>query len=138
VNIGIAAAHSALPAKTIRYYEEIGLITPGRLDNGYRDYSDVDIQLLRFVQRARSLGFSVEHCRQLLDLYRDKTRASADVRRLAAQKVTEIEEKISDLIGLRDTLSDLVDHCHGDVRPDCPILDMLSDGDSANGHHDPT
>ena len=81
MNIGIAAANSSLPAKTIRYYEEIGLITPARLGNGYRDYSDLDIQHLRFVQRARSLGFSVEQCRQLLDLYRDKTRASADVKR---------------------------------------------------------
>ena len=126
MNISDAAERSGLPPKTIRYYEEIGLVRPGRAGNGYRDYSTADIHRLRFVQRARSLGFSVEECRQLLSLYGDSGRESADVKALAKVKLAEIDRKIEELMGLRKTLSHLVHTCHGDHRPDCPILDELA------------
>jgi Cu(I)-responsive transcriptional regulator len=126
MNIGTAAERAGLPTKTIRYYEDIGLLSPGRLENGYRDYSADDVHRLRFVQRARSLGFSVEECRQLLSLYSDKDRESAEVKAIAQAKLTEIERKIAELKGLHGLLSHLVVHCHGDERPDCPILDELS------------
>lgn len=127
-NIGVAAAQSGLPAKTIRYYEEIGLIRPSRSENGYRDYCEQDIHRLRFVQRARSLGFSVDDCRQLLSLYVDRNRASASVKALATQHLRHIEDKIRELQGLKTTLQHLVEACRGDERPDCPILDDLSVG----------
>jgi MerR family transcriptional regulator, copper efflux regulator len=126
MNIGTAARHSALPANTIRYYEEIGLLRPARADNGYRDYSGDDIHRLKFLQRARGLGFSVEECRQLLSLYGDTHRASADVKALAATKLDQIEHKIAELQSLKTALTHLVQTCHGDARPDCPILDELS------------
>ncbi len=126
MNIGQAAAESGLPAKTIRYYEEIGLVTPTRRDNGYRDYDVSDVRKLQFVRRARDLGFPVAECRTLLSLYEDKNRASADVRQLAQARVEEIERKLSELAALRDTLAHLVEACHGDDRPDCPILEDLS------------
>lgn len=126
MNIGTAARRSALPAKTIRYYEEIGLLRPARADNGYRDYCDADIHRLKFLQRSRGLGFSVEECRQLLSLYGDTHRASADVKALAATKLDQIEQKIAELQSLKTTLTHLVRTCHGDGRPDCPILDELS------------
>jgi MerR family copper efflux transcriptional regulator len=128
MNIGDASERSGLPPKTIRYYEDIDLLKPARSGNGYRDYSSKDIHRLRFLQRARSLGFSVEECRQLLSLYGDKTRESADVKAIAEAKLTEIERKIAELMGLQKTLQHLVHHCHGDERPDCPILDELSGG----------
>jgi len=127
MNIGDAAERSGLPAKTIRYYEEIGLLAPGRAGNGYRDYSDNDVHRLRFVQRSRSLGFSVEECRQLLSLYGDRSRESADVKALAETKLAEIDRKIAELAELRGVLATLVHACHGDHRPDCPILDSLAD-----------
>lgn len=126
MNIGAVSARSGLPAKTIRYYEDIGLITPNRRDNGYRDYSMDDVHRLRFLQRSRSLGFSVEECRQLLSLYSDRERESAEVKAIAAAKLGEIERKIAELQGLRDMLKHLVVNCHGDHRPDCPIIDGLS------------
>jgi MerR family copper efflux transcriptional regulator len=126
VNIGNAARRSGLPAKTIRYYEEIGLMRPGRAENGYRDYSGDDLHRLRFLKRARGLGFSVEECRSLLSLYDDKHRASADVRRLAGAKLAEIDRKIAELEDLRGVLGHLVEACHGDDRPDCPIIDDLA------------
>lgn len=126
MNIGDAANHSGLPAKTIRYYEEIGLLTPARAENGYRDYSVSDVHRLRFLQRSRSLGFSVEECRQLLSLYGDRHRESADVKALAEAKLGEIDRKISELAALREALRHLVEHCHGDARPECPILDDLA------------
>jgi len=101
MNIGTAAEATELPAKTIRYYEEIGLVRPARAANGYRDYSERDIHRLRFVQRARSLGFSIEECRLLLSLYEDEARASADVKALALDKIGEIEAKIANLQSLR-------------------------------------
>ncbi len=126
MNIGTAADRSGLPAKTIRYYEEIGLLKPDRTGNGYRDYTVADIHKLRFLQRSRSLGFSVEECRQLLSLYNDQERESADVKAIAQAKLSEIDRKLAELQGLRDMLRHLVDNCHGDDRPDCPIIDGLS------------
>ena len=126
MNIGAAAKASGLPAKTIRYYEDIGLIAPDRQQNSYRDYSDDHVHKLRFIQRARSLGFSVEDCRQLLSLYEDKSRASAAVKTLAQEHLLEIERKIAELTNMRDVLNDLVKHCRGDNRPDCPIIDRLA------------
>ncbi len=130
MNIGEAAAKSGLPAKTIRYYEDIGLVeASARKDNGYRDYDEQDLYLLKFVQRARSLGFSVEECRELLDLYGNRSRASADVKALAIRRIADIERKIAELQGMQATLQHLIDKCHGDNRPDCPILDDLSGED---------
>jgi Cu(I)-responsive transcriptional regulator len=126
MNIGVASEKSGLPSKTIRYYEDIGLLRPARTDNGYRNYSMVDVHRLRFLQRSRSLGFSVDECRQLLSLYQDKDRESADVKTLAEAKLVEINRKIAELIGLRGLLHHLVAHCHGDERPDCPIIDELA------------
>lgn len=126
MNIGLASEKSGLPAKTIRYYEEIDLIKPGRADNGYRDYSDNDIHRLRFLQRSRSLGFSIEECRLLLSLYEDDRRASADVKSIAQDKIAEVDRKISELKALRKTLATLSENCHGDDRPDCPIIDDLA------------
>ncbi|MBB3235784.1 Cu(I)-responsive transcriptional regulator [Phyllobacterium endophyticum] len=126
MNIGNASGKSGLPAKTIRYYEDIGLLKPERSENGYRDYSMSDVHKLRFLQRARGLGFSVEECRQLLALYEDKSRASADVKSIARSKLQEIDRKIIELRELQETLKHLVAHCHGDQRPDCPILESIS------------
>lgn len=126
MNIGTVSEISGLPAKTIRYYEDIGLIRPDRRDNGYRDYSTEDVHRLRFLQRSRGLGFSVEECRQLLSLYGDTRRESAEVKAIAEGKLSEINRKLAELQGLRDMLKHLVANCHGDDRPQCPIIDGLS------------
>lgn len=126
MNIGEAAARTSLPAKTIRYYEEIGLIRAARTSNGYRDFGDQEVHKLAFL-RARALGFSIEVCRALLRLYEDDTRASAEVKALAGDHLGEIDTKIRDLQEMRDTLADLVTACAGDARPDCPILASLAD-----------
>ena len=128
MTIGEAAAASGLPAKTIRYYEEIGLVRPARGDNGYRAFAAREVHKLCFLARARSLGFSIEECRALLALYDDRDRASADVKRIARDHLAEIDRKITDLEAMRATLSDLVDRCQGDDRPDCPILEDLAGG----------
>lgn len=128
MNIGDAAALANLPPKTIRYYEDITLIRPSRAANGYRDYSETDVHRLRFLQRARSLGFTIEECRALLSLYEDEHRASADVRAVATEKIGEVERKIVELQGMKATLERLVECCHGDDRPDCPILEDLAGG----------
>ncbi len=128
MNIGEVSAKCGLPAKTIRYYEDIGLIRPLRSKNGYGDYCERDLHRLRCLQRARSLGFSVEDCRQLLSLYADHDRASSNVKAVATQHLRRTEEKIAELEGLRKTLKHLVKACRGDYRPDCPILDDLSVG----------
>ena len=122
MNISQAAKRVNLPSKTIRYYEEIGLVKPLRDSNGYRVFSDRDLHKLTFLARSRALGFSIEDCRALLALYEDQSRASADVKRIARGHLGKIETKIEDLIAMRDTLSDLVRACAGDRRPDCPIL----------------
>lgn len=135
MNIGEAAALASLPPKTIRYYEEIDLIHPARAGNGYRDYSETDIHRLQFLQRARSLGFTIEECRMLLSLYEDEHRASADVRAVAMEKIGEVDRKIAELRSMKATLTRLVDSCHGDARPDCPILEDLAGGASLCGGH---
>ncbi|MEM8878672.1 MAG: Cu(I)-responsive transcriptional regulator [Pseudomonadota bacterium] len=126
MNIGDAARATGLPPKTIRYYEDIALVEPARAANGYRDYSAGDVHRLRFLQRARGLGFSVAECRSLLSLYDDDHRASGDVKEIALSKLAEIDRKIEELRGLRDTLSTLAESCHGDQRPDCPIIKDLA------------
>ncbi len=126
MNVGEAARRAQLPVKTLHYYEEIGLIRPERRENGYRDYSEAALNKLQFVQRARSLGFSVAEVRDLLSLYEDRQRASADVKAIAESHLGEIDRKIEELKGLRATLAHLVHACHGDDRPDCPIIDDLA------------
>jgi Cu(I)-responsive transcriptional regulator len=126
MNIGTASEKSGLPAKTIRYYEDIGLLRPGRAENGYRDYSGADVHRLKFLQRSRGLGFSVDECRQLLSLYGDSSRESAEVKAIAESKLKEIDRKVAELLELRATLGHLVEACHGDQRPECPILDGLA------------
>ena len=126
MNIGDVARLSGLPAKTIRYYEEIGLVRPARGANGYRDFGQVEAHKLAFLARARSLGFTIEECRALLSLYDDRARASADVKALAQDHLNGIDRKIAELAGLRRTLGQLVARCHGDDRPECPILEDLA------------
>ncbi|MBU6464583.1 MAG: Cu(I)-responsive transcriptional regulator [Bradyrhizobium sp.] len=126
MSIGEAASQSGVPPKTIRYYEEIGLITPAeRLENRYRAYDDNDVQTLRFIQRARSLGFSLKEVAALLSLYRDRRRASRDVKRLALAHVAELDRKIAEMKAIRNTIADLAARCHGDQRPECQILEEL-------------
>jgi len=130
MNIGQAAERAGLPVKTLRYYEEIGLVAPDRQPNGYRDYGEAEVHKLRFLQRARGLGFSIEDCRALLSLYEDRNRASADVKRLALARIDDIDRKLEELKGLRATLDSLARACQGNERPDCPILEDLAGGDS--------
>ena len=127
MNISEASRGSGVSAKAIRYYESINLITPARrAGNGYRDFSGDDVHMLRFIARARGLGFSVLEVADLLALYKDKTRASAQVRGLAEKAIARMGEKITELQSISMVLSDLVARCQGDDRPDCPILDDLS------------
>ena len=132
MNIGDVARASGLPVKTIRCYEEIGLVRPARGANGYRRFAGADLHKLAVLARARSLGFSIEDCRTLLSLHEDRSRASADVKRLAAEHLERVERKIAGLEGLRATLKAPVVRCQGDARPDCPILDGLA-GDRPAG-----
>ena len=127
MTIGEASAKSGVPAKTIRYYEETGLIGPAdRQSNLYRSYSDSDVALLRFIGRARRLGFSIEDLKSLIALYRDRSRSSRDVKAVASHHLARVERKIRELQSIRDALADLIEHCSGDHRPDCPIIDELS------------
>jgi len=126
MNIGQAAKASGVSAKMIRYYEQSGLIPAAdRTASGYRDYSDTDVHMLRFIRRARDLGFSVAEISDLLGLWRDETRQSAEVKRLAQGHIDELEKKIKDLQDMARTLTVLVNACHGDHRPHCPILQSL-------------
>jgi Cu(I)-responsive transcriptional regulator len=125
MNIGDVSTRTGLPAKTIRYYEDIALIKPLRDDNGYRRFREQDIHKLTFLGRARALGFTIEDCRTLLALYEDESRASADVKQVARDHLAQIDAKIADLGAMRDTLSHLIEACAGDDRPDCPILKDL-------------
>jgi MerR family copper efflux transcriptional regulator len=128
MNIGQAAEASGVSAKAIRYYETSGLIAPaGRSGGGYRVYGEADIRALRFIRRARDLGFSIERIRRLLDLWHDKGRASADVKRLALDHVGEIDAKIAALVAMRDAVQELAAACDGDHRPECPILRDLEE-----------
>ena len=126
MNIGDVAERTGLPAKTIRYYEEIGLVRPARGANGYRRFVESDVHKLGFLGRARSLGFSIEDCRGLLALYEDEGRASADVKRIASAHLARFDAKITELNAMRATLAHLIDACAGDHRPDCPILADLA------------
>jgi Cu(I)-responsive transcriptional regulator len=127
MNIGEAAKRSGVNPKTIRYYESIGLIpTVDRSTGNYRRYGDGEVETLRFIARARSLGFSVEDVGTLLALYRDRKRASAEVKRIAGQHIAEIDRKVEELRAMRKTLAHLMAKCHGDERPDCPILEDLA------------
>ncbi len=126
MNISEVSKATGLPPKTIRYYEDINLIQPLRQANGYRAFRDSDVHKLAFLARARSLGFPVESCRSLLALYDDETRASADVKQIAKTHLSEIDQKLSELTAMRDTLRTLVKACAGDDRPDCPILSDLA------------
>lgn len=131
MNIGEAAGASGVSAKMIRYYEETGLIPPaGRTESGYRKYSARDVHMLRFIRRARDLGFSVEGIGELLSLWRDRSRKSADVKHLALSHLSELRAKIRELESMAETLETLAECCHGDHRPDCPILaDLEQNGD---------
>ena len=126
MNIGEVAKMAELPIKTIRYYEEIGFIQPERSANGYRSFRVSDVHKLAFLGRARSLGFSIEDCRALLQLYENDTRASADVKQIAQENLARIDAKVKELKAMRNTLSDLIDACAGDDRPTCPILSDLA------------
>ncbi|WP_425053800.1 Cu(I)-responsive transcriptional regulator [Psychromarinibacter sp. S121] len=126
MNIGDVANLSGLPAKTIRYYEDIGLVKPLRSTNGYRTFRESDAHKLAFLGRARALGFSIEDCRSLLALYSDEDRASAEVKEIAELHLDRIDKKIAELTEMRATLAHLVDACAGDHRPDCPILADLA------------
>ena len=132
MNIGDVASASGLPAKTIRYYEDIGLVRPARGENGYRHFRETDLHKLAFLGRARSLGFTIEECRMLMSLYEDRDRASADVKKVAEEHLVRVEKKIAELQSLRTTLKHLVTSCHGDDRPECPILDDLAGASDAD------
>jgi MerR family gold-responsive transcriptional activator of gol and ges genes len=129
MNIGEAAKASGVSAKMIRYYESIGLIpAAGRTASGYRVYSETEVQNLRFIRRARNLGFSVEKITELLALWRDRSRHSADVKRIATDQIAELQAKIAGMQAMMETLRQLADACCGDHRPDCPILADLGQG----------
>ncbi|KKB77480.1 hypothetical protein VW35_15165 [Devosia soli] len=130
MNIGQASKASGVSSKMIRYYESIGLITaPSRTEAGYRVYSQNDIHALRFISRARDLGFSIDQMGDLLALWRDRSRASADVKAIALEHVRILDEKAKALKAMSDTLRNLAAHCHGDDRPDCPILEGFAQGE---------
>ncbi len=126
LTIGEVSAQSGLPSKTIRYYEESGIIESARRnENRYRTYSQTDVQTLRFIAHARSLGFSLKDVSELLSLYRDRERASREVRRLALAHVSDLDRRIADLQAMRNTIAELARRCRGDDRPECPILHEL-------------
>jgi MerR family copper efflux transcriptional regulator len=132
MNIGAAAAASGVSAKMIRHYEAIGLLRPAeRRANDYRDYGERDLHELRFIRRARKLGFSIPEIGELLALWRDRGRPSREVRRIAEVHISDLQSRVAEMQAMADTLRNLVSACHGDDRPDCPILDDLALG-SAN------
>jgi MerR family transcriptional regulator, copper efflux regulator len=134
MTIGEASAQSGVPPKTIRYYEESGLIGRAcRQPNRYRTYADEDVAMLRFIGRARRLGFSIEDLKCLIALYRDQSRSSSDVKALASQHLAGVERKIRELHSIRDALAHLIEQCSGDQRPDCPIIDDLSGEETLAG-----
>lgn len=126
MNIGDASAKSGLPAKTIRYYEDIGLVIADRQPNGYRDYSSEHIERLSFLKRAREFGFPIEDCRKLLGLYDDEHRHIAEVKALAAHHLEELQLKAQEIQGLAETLRGLVEACSGEDDDDCPIIAELT------------
>lgn len=126
MNIGEVSRRSGLPAKTIRYYEDIGLVTPPRRANGYRTFREIELHKLAFLGRARELGFTIEDCRTLLALYENDGRESAQVKSVAQGHLQKIDDKIAQLQSMRGTLALLINACAGDHRPDCPILEDLA------------
>ncbi|MDW9377871.1 Cu(I)-responsive transcriptional regulator [Sinorhizobium meliloti] len=129
MNISQASNASGVSSKMIRYYEQIGLIKPAlRTASSYRTYGDNDVHTLRFVRRARDLGFSVEQIKELLALWRDRSRASSDVKAVALEHVAELERKIAAIQEMAKTLKHLASHCHGDDRPECPIIEEIANG----------
>ena len=133
MKISAASKAAGLPVKTVRYYADIGLVSaPFRSGSGYRSYDDSAVRKLVFVRRAREFGFSIDECRELLDLYEDKHRSSADVKRIATNRLQEIARKQRELQSLHDELTHLVDACRGDHRPDCPIIDGLGNRPDAD------
>lgn len=138
MNIGQAARTSGVSAKMIRYYEATGLIPKAaRAYSGYRHYTEHDIHILRFINRARTAGFSTLQIRKLLSLWQNRQRPAREVKQLATEHLSKLQEKISELEAIAGTLSQLIAHCHGDERPDCPILDNLSDRDAAQAFAEP-
>ena len=128
MNIGKAAELSGLTVKTVRYYSDIGIINPHVNKNtGYRDFSESDLAKLQFIAKARKFDFGLDDCRELLALYENTKRSSKEVKALTLEKIAEIDTKLSELQMLRDQLSALATACHGDDRPNCPILDALSE-----------
>jgi MerR family copper efflux transcriptional regulator len=139
MNIGEAAKESGVSAKMIRHYEQVGLVPPAaRTDSGYRQYGDSDIHTLRFIRRSRDLGFSIREISELLDLWRNRRRPSRLVKSLALTHISALEQKAHELLAMKEALEHLVQCCHGDDRPDCPILDRLSCGEVAAPGASPT
>ena len=129
IPIGRAAKTSDLPVKTVRYYDDIRLVKPsGHSPNGYRLYDERDIRKLVFVRHARNFGFSIDTCRELLDLYENPARTSKEVKEITSRRLKEIRQRMGELRRLYKELSYLADNCHGDERPDCPIIDYLAEG----------
>jgi MerR family transcriptional regulator, copper efflux regulator len=135
MNIGDAARASGVTAKMIRYYESVGLLAPkARTTGGYRVYGTDEVHSLRFIRQARRLGFLVDDIRKLLALWQDRSRASAEVKSIALEHVAELNRRIAELTSMRDTLVHLADHCHGDSRPECPILEELAEAGAPETH----
>ena len=127
MNIGKASKLSELTVKAVRYYDNIGLVKPHQnIFSGYREYNDEDVSKLKFVGKARKFNFSINECRELLSLYENKNRPSKDVKKLTLEKISQIDDKLKQLQNLKDELRYLVDNCNGDDRPNCPILDAMS------------
>ncbi|HVE06970.1 MAG TPA: Cu(I)-responsive transcriptional regulator [Paraburkholderia sp.] len=134
MNIGEAARASGVTAKMIRYYESVGLLAAAtRTPAGYRVYGKQEVHSLRFIRQARRLGFLVDDIRRLLALWHDRSRASAEVKTIALEHVAELDRRIAELTEMRDTLAHLAEHCHGDDRPDCPIIEQLASADASAG-----
>lgn len=127
MNIGQAALKSGLPVKTLRYYEEIGLVCPSRsAGNDYRDYSEAEVEHLRFLQRARAVGFGLDVCRELLELYRDENRRCSQVKKLVLEKIAQVEAQLQELQALKSVLTTMADGCAGDESADCSIIETLA------------
>ena len=126
MNVHQAAKLTGLPSKTLRYYEEVGLVSPARAANGYRVYDERDVQKLAFIANGRSLGFSLEECRHLLSLYEDPTRSSGQVKSIAQAQLKILDVKHNELLAMRRELRRLISSCNGDDRPDCPIVESLA------------